>query len=706
MSPHATPRLVAVGALGVLALVLVWNAWHFPWRQGYDATASAHYAEVLGDEHRLPHRDETDVWHNPPLFFVVAGALYRSAETIDVVQPGRVVQLFSALCVIGIAALTFALARELFPSRVWLAPLALLLAVLTPVLVRAGSLFHPEPLATLLTTAAFYVVVRSMRRERLGWGAGLLAGGLLGLANLTRTWALAALAAVLLGLALHWLWRREAAGVRALAGVAIAALALIAPWLAVKAATYGSPLAYSRPVAEQWRQHGRPASFWLDLSPVDVVQRPYQPWFRNVLVPTVYADWWGDYWRVWRVPPALHDEPDTLPSAYAGPLRRQSLAGLAASVAVLAGLAALAVARLAAPRCGDGDARALGRAAGGLLRRLSGAVPEAGRRQHQGALRAERGARAGRRGRVRAVVARRARPARRRARGAHGGRARRTDGAVRRPACVERPATVPAMRYVVTGAAGFIGSHLRDALEASGHDVVAVDSLTDYYEPARKLENVGGRDLVEVDLAETDVDALLEGVDGVYHLAGQPGVRASFGPDFDHYVRRNVVASARVFEAARARGVRVVFASSSSVYGDAEAYPTPESAVPRPISPYGVTKLAAEHLAYAHARTGGLEVVGLRYFTVYGPRQRPDMAFARLLEALASGEAFPLFGDGSASRSFTFVGDAVAATIAAMERGRAGEVYNVGGGDEATMTGVVALAERLAGREARARAPW
>ncbi len=255
------------------------------------------------------------------------------------------------------------------------------------------------------------------------------------------------------------------------------------------------------------------------------------------------------------------------------------------------------------------------------------------------------------------------------------------------------------MRFVVTGAAGFIGSHLRDALEASGHDVVAVDSLTDYYEPARKVENLGGRDLVEADLAETDLVALLDGVDGVYHLAGQPGVRASFGPDFDLYVRRNVVASARVFEAAAHAGVRVVFASSSSVYGDAEAYPTPESAVPRPISPYGVTKLAAEHLAYAHARTGGLEVVGLRYFTVYGPRQRPDMAFARLLEALASGEAFPLFGDGSASRSFTFVGDAVAATIAAMERGRAGELYNVGGGDEATMTEVVALAERLAGRE-------
>jgi nucleoside-diphosphate-sugar epimerase len=255
------------------------------------------------------------------------------------------------------------------------------------------------------------------------------------------------------------------------------------------------------------------------------------------------------------------------------------------------------------------------------------------------------------------------------------------------------------MRFVVTGAAGFIGSHLHEALEGAGHDVLAVDSLTDYYDPARKLENVGGRDLLELDLADGELGGLLDGADGVFHLAGQPGVRASFGPDFDLYVRRNVIASARVFEAAAAAGVRVVYASSSSVYGDAEAYPTPESAVPQPISPYGVTKLAVESLARAHARTLGLEAVGLRYFTVYGPRQRPDMAFTRLLEALATGRSFGLFGDGSASRSFTFVDDAVAATTAAMERGRAGEIYNVGGGEEATMSEVVALSESVAGRE-------
>src|SRR5262245_12417444 len=251
------------------------------------------------------------------------------------------------------------------------------------------------------------------------------------------------------------------------------------------------------------------------------------------------------------------------------------------------------------------------------------------------------------------------------------------------------------MRFLVTGAAGFIGSHLRETLEGSGHDVVAVDALTDYYDPARKLDNLGGREVLEADLAEADVDALVAGLDGVFHLAGQPGVRASYGPDFELYVSRNIVASGRVFEAAARSGVRVVYASSSSVYGDAETYPTPEDVPPQPISPYGVTKLAAEHLAYAHGRTNGLEAVGLRYFTVYGPRQRPDMAFTRLLEALAGGSAFSLYGDGSASRSFTFVEDAVRATVAAMDRGRAGEIYNVGGGDEATMTEAVALAERL-----------
>ena len=257
------------------------------------------------------------------------------------------------------------------------------------------------------------------------------------------------------------------------------------------------------------------------------------------------------------------------------------------------------------------------------------------------------------------------------------------------------------MRVVVTGAAGFIGSHLAEALLDRGDDVVGIDSFNDYYDPGRKRENAAGLDVLEADILETDLDALVAGVDGVFHLAGQPGVRASFGPGFEHYVTRNVHASAQLFEAAARHGVRVVFASSSSVYGDAESYPTSEDAEPRPISPYGVTKLCVEHLAYAHARTTGLEAVGVRYFTVYGPRQRPDMAFTPMLEAIADGGTFRLFGDGSVSRSCTYVGDAVAGTIAALARGRAGELYNVGGGDEATMSEVIALAERIAGRELR-----
>jgi len=255
------------------------------------------------------------------------------------------------------------------------------------------------------------------------------------------------------------------------------------------------------------------------------------------------------------------------------------------------------------------------------------------------------------------------------------------------------------MRYLVTGAAGFIGSHLAETLDAQGHEVVGLDSFNDYYDPARKRENAAGRAVLEADLLDADLDALLGEVDAVFHLAGQPGVRASFGPGFEHYVERNVHASGRLFEASARRGVRVVYASSSSVYGDAEAYPTAEDVQPRPIAPYGVTKLCVEHLAFAHSRTTGLDAVGLRYFTVYGPRQRPDMAFTPMLEALAGGAPFRLFGDGSVSRSFTYVADAVGGTIAAMERGRSGEIYNVGGGEESTMSEAIALAEQVAGSE-------
>jgi UDP-glucuronate 4-epimerase len=251
------------------------------------------------------------------------------------------------------------------------------------------------------------------------------------------------------------------------------------------------------------------------------------------------------------------------------------------------------------------------------------------------------------------------------------------------------------MRYVVTGAAGFIGSQLADALAERGHGVLGVDCFTDYYDPALKEENAAGLDISRIDLAEHDLD--LNAVDGVFHLAGQPGVR-SFGAVFEDYVRHNLLATRRVFETAAAAGVRVVFASSSSVYGDAERYPTSEDADLRPISPYGITKLGCEHLAHAYGKEFGLDVVVLRYFTFYGPRQRPDMALARVVDALARGGPFELYGDGLQSRSFTYVADGVEATIAAMEGAPPGALYNVGGGAEATMRDAIATLERISGR--------
>ncbi len=252
------------------------------------------------------------------------------------------------------------------------------------------------------------------------------------------------------------------------------------------------------------------------------------------------------------------------------------------------------------------------------------------------------------------------------------------------------------MRYAVTGAAGFIGSHLAEALIAAGHEVTAIDCFTDYYDSAQKEENARDLDVSRLDLAGDTFD--FDGIDGVYHLAGQPGAR-SFGDTFPLYIRRNVLATQRVFEAAVAAGVPVVWASSSSVYGDAERYPTPEDADPRPNNPYGVTKLCCEQLHDAYERVFGLHAVALRYFTVYGPRQRPDMAFARVVDALVRGDEFEIYGDGSQTRSFTYVGDVVRATIDAMSA--APGVYNVGGGEEASLRDALGQLQEIAGCELR-----
>jgi len=250
------------------------------------------------------------------------------------------------------------------------------------------------------------------------------------------------------------------------------------------------------------------------------------------------------------------------------------------------------------------------------------------------------------------------------------------------------------VRYLVTGAAGFIGSHLAEALQADGHEVVGIDCFSDYYDPALKEENASGLDVLRLDLTQDPLD--FADYDGVFHLAGQPGVR-SFGDVFPEYLRNNVLASQRVFEAAVQAGVRVVFSSSSSVYGAAERYPTPENLTLQPMSPYAITKAAAEQLAAAYARSFGLDVVVLRYFNAFGPRQRPDMAFTRMCFALAEGRPFDLYGDGTQTRECTYVSDLVAATMLAMERGEG--TLNVGGGVEASILETIAILERVAGRK-------
>jgi UDP-glucuronate 4-epimerase len=255
------------------------------------------------------------------------------------------------------------------------------------------------------------------------------------------------------------------------------------------------------------------------------------------------------------------------------------------------------------------------------------------------------------------------------------------------------------MRALVTGCAGFIGSQLTESLLDDGHEVVGVDALTDTYAPEVKLGNLdrarefGAFRFLEVDLTQTDLAPLIGECEAIFHLAAEPGVRTSWGDRFESYTRNNVVATQRLLEAAKQwPEKRIVFASSSSVYGDAERLPTTEDVLPRPFSPYGVTKLAAEHLCLLYQGNYGVEIVALRYFSTYGPRQRPDMAFHRFCRAAVRGEPLTIFGNGEQTRDFTFVADVVAATRAAGTSPMApGRVYNVGGGSRVSVNEALEL---------------
>ena len=262
------------------------------------------------------------------------------------------------------------------------------------------------------------------------------------------------------------------------------------------------------------------------------------------------------------------------------------------------------------------------------------------------------------------------------------------------------------MRYLLTGVAGFIGSHLAERLLAQGDSVIGVDCFTDYYPRWIKEKNMaklGGREnfeLIEANLKEVELKPLLGRVNSIFHLAAQAGVRNSWGKDFDHYLENNIKVTQRLLESMLDYpDLKLVFASTSSVYGTTDQYPTPENAAKRPFSPYGVTKFACESLCYLYYKNFDVQTTMLRFFTVFGARQRPDMAFHKFIRAALRGDPIGIYGDGSQTRDYTYIQDIITGIVSAMEKGKIGEAYNLGGGHQTQLMDAVNLIFELCGKK-------
>jgi UDP-glucose 4-epimerase len=266
------------------------------------------------------------------------------------------------------------------------------------------------------------------------------------------------------------------------------------------------------------------------------------------------------------------------------------------------------------------------------------------------------------------------------------------------------------MKCLVTGVAGFIGSHLAEKLIEQAHHVLGVDCFTDYYAKEIKQQNIDNLlksrnfTFVHQDILDLDLADILEGADVIFHLAAQAGVRTSWGQNFEIYAKNNILATQCLLEAVKERNIKkFVFASSSSVYGDTDDLPMKETSLPKPISPYGVSKLAAEHLCRLYWKNFNVPAISLRYFSVFGSRQRPDMAFHKFIKAILAGEEIVIYGDGKQTRDFTYISDIVEANILAMRSNVVGETFNIGGGARVQLSSVIQILEDILNTKARVK---